>query len=158
MRRFLVLPIAVAALVLVGCAPVGPVQSPSSIPTPGTGEVGAHSPTSPTSAPDPVLPAIEITRTGGFAGAHQTLTIDSSGAFSGPTGSGRLSEAGRARLAQIVTDPALPGQVAAAPPGQCCDMFDYQLRVGGRTYAFGEPELGPLLAELLRLLHEETGF
>ncbi|MBX6722291.1 MAG: hypothetical protein IRY92_03485 [Dactylosporangium sp.] len=105
-----------------------------------------------------MLPAIEITRTGGFAGVHQTLTIDNSGAWTGPTGSGRLSDAGRARLAQLVTDPALPRQVAAAPPGQCCDMFDYQLRVDGRTYAFGEPELGPLLVELLRLLHQETGF
>jgi len=142
MRRLVVLLVAVAALILVGCAPAEPV----------------HSPSGPATTQDTVLPPIEIIRTGGFGGVHEALSIDSAGAWSGPAGSGRLSDAARERLSQIVADPALPGQVAAAPTGQCCDMFEYELRVGGRTCAFGEPDLGPLLIELLGLLREETGF
>jgi hypothetical protein len=140
--RLVVLPVAVAALILVGCAPAETVQSP----------------TSPATIQDIALPPIEIIRTGGFAGVHQALSIDSAGAWSGPAGSGRLSDAAQAQLAQIVADPDLPGEAAAATTGQCCDMFEYELRVGGQTYAFGEPDLGPLLIELLGLLREETGF
>jgi hypothetical protein len=142
MPRLAVLLVAVAALVPLGCARAEPVTSP----------------TSPATTQDTVLPPVEIIRTGGFAGVHEALSIDSSGAWSGPAGSGRLSGAARARLAQILADPALPSEVAAAPTGECCDMFEYELRVGGRTYAFGEPDLGPLLVELLDLLREETGF
>jgi hypothetical protein len=37
-------------------------------------------------------------------------------------------------------------------------MFQYDLHVGGQHYVFREPELGPLLTELLTMLHEQTDF
>jgi len=142
MRRLFVLLVAAATLALTACAsPPAPLGDPSQ-----------------SARTQVALPALDIVRTGGFAGVNETLSIDSSGAWSGPRGDGQLSVTARTRLAQILADPALPGQVAAAPTGGCCDMFQYALEVGDRTYAFGEPELGPLLVELLDLLRQETGF
>jgi hypothetical protein len=111
-------------------------------------------------APPPALslPPIEITRTGGFAGVHETLSITSDGHWSGSAGTGQLDAAARTRLSSIVVDPAFLAQIAAAKPDRCCDMFQYELRVGDQTYVFGEPDLGPLLTELLALLSDETGF
>jgi hypothetical protein len=139
MNRLVLVLAAAGVLALAGCATADPGPGP-------TPPQGAS------------LPAIEITRTGGFAGVHETLSVGTDGRWAGSAGAGELSPAARARLTAILTDPALPEQIAAAPAGRCCDMFQYELRVGAQTYHFGEPDLGPLLTGLLDVLREQTGF
>jgi hypothetical protein len=145
MRRF-VLATAVITLALAGCTTAGPTTVPT------------NAATTAASQPAPTLSPVEIIRTGGFGGVHQSLSVDSDGRWRSDVGSGQLSAHARSRVAAILLDPALRSQVASATPDQCCDMFQYELCVNGHTYRFGEPKLGPLLTELLLLLRDETGF
>ncbi len=151
MHRLALLLSAVAALALAACSAAGPAPAP-------TGPAASESPTT---QPGTTMPAIEITRTGGFAGVHETLSVDGDGQWRTSTGGGQLGAAAQARLAELLADPGLLTEIAEAPPGRCCDMFQYTLRIGDpapRALEFGEPDLGPLLLELLALLRAETGF
>ncbi len=144
MRRMLMLLLSASLLLLGGC---------SQVPAPGQGA----------SAPPPRLPSLHLLRSGGIAGVDDKLQIDSDGEWT-LTGrtvatSGQLDTAARVRLAQILNDPALGRQISAMPSVACCDQFTYVLRVDSAEYTFvnqGSP--GPLVAQLLDLLHRQTGF
>jgi len=146
MRKLLMLLVTAFAVAVAGCATTA----------------GSPSPSVPPTLPGQTLPPVEITRTGGIAGVHETLQIGADGhwTYDGtmPATEGQLSESVRARLAELLADPRLPTEVAAARPGQCCDRFEYELRVGDRSYEFSEADAGPVLRDLIGLLHEHTDF
>lgn len=144
MRKLLMLLVTACAVAVAGCA------------------TATGNPSPPTLAPTLALQPVEITRTGGIAGVHETLQISTDGHWSYdgtmPATEGELPASARTRLAELLADPRLPAEVAAASPGQCCDRFEYELRVGDQSYQFSEADTGPVLRDLIGLLHEHTDF
>ncbi|WP_433388182.1 hypothetical protein [Micromonospora sp. KLBMP9576] len=132
--------IAVLATILSACATTPPADRPS---PPGSGPASASAPP----AAGPTLPPpttgsgasavrVVLTRSGGFAGRGDTLTVEPDGRWTavdraGSRRTGRLSDADLDRLRRLVADPALAAEAGSPPAGTACqDAYSYQLTVG----------------------------
>jgi hypothetical protein len=90
----------------------------------------------PSSPPEPAGARVVVTRSGGIAGVNDTIILEPAGQWTridraGERHSGQLTDAQRARLTALATDPGLIGE--SAPPAastRCRDAFHYALTVG----------------------------
>ena len=145
MRRWFGL---VLVLAIAGCgAPAGPA--------PVGGASAAH--------PYPLT----ITRTGGFAGVNESITLASDGGWSytsakgKPAAQGTLAPADLAQVTQTVSNPAFGADVRAHKTGgTCADGFTYSVSIGPETSTF--EECGgtdrPLFSALVTMLGQKTPF
>ncbi|MDT0529594.1 hypothetical protein RM555_11410 [Micromonospora sp. DSM 115977] len=123
-----------SATALSGCA----TTEPPRVPPPKSFPAGPSAPTvaSPTSAPTAAAARVVLTRSGGFAGRGDTVTVEPDGRWSavdraGSRRTGRLSGADLDRLRRLVADPALAAEAGRpSAPTACHDAFDYRLTVG----------------------------
>ncbi|MFY1596799.1 hypothetical protein [Micromonospora sp. WMMD737] len=119
---------------LSGCA----TTEPPRVPPPRSFPAGPSAPTvaPPTSAPTAATARVVLTRSGGFAGRGDTVTVEPDGRWSavdraGSRRTGRLSGADLDRLRRLVADPALAAEAGRpSAPTACHDAFSYQLTVG----------------------------
>ncbi len=122
--------LALAALPLTGC---GSTDGPSPQ-SPETGSSGSQSP----AATGPVA----LRRSGGIAGAQDSVTVQPDGSWrrtakAGGPGTGTLSADQRTRLARMAADPALRAEATRTVREiECADGFDYQLTAGSTTVAW----------------------
>ncbi|MFG1775004.1 hypothetical protein ACGFIR_16920 [Micromonospora sp. NPDC049051] len=130
--------IALAATVLSGCATADPDQAASPGPVrPEPRSTSAAPPPAPSSpGPADAATRVVLTRSGGFAGRGDTVTVEPDGRWTvadraGSRRTGRLSGADLDRLRRLVADPALAAEAARpSAPTACHDAFDYRLTVG----------------------------
>jgi hypothetical protein len=103
---------------------------------------GTPGPTS--SPPGKAMDRVTITRTGGFAGVNQELTVMPDGAWtyadkrSGSSQRGQLTAEQMAQLGRLVSDPNF---AQARPPSRgasCADTFIYTIAVGDLSINFDE--------------------
>jgi hypothetical protein len=156
--------IAAALLLLIaGCgAPGGPAPVG---PAPGGPAPGGPAVTG-TGAPVHPFP-LTITRTGGFAGVDQSITVRSDGSWSygagkaKPATQGTLTQAELDQVTRILSDPAFPADVRPhRTEGVCSDGFTYSVTIGPESSSFedcGEVDR-PLFDALLATLHQRTPF
>ncbi|MGS2613117.1 protealysin inhibitor emfourin [Micromonospora sp. LZ34] len=174
--------IALVTVLLTGCTAAEPSRT---TPDPGgASETGRPvTPTTPgpaaatptgTLAPAPTGPAVTpaggrvvLTRTGGFAGRGDTVTVEPDGRWTavdraGSRRSGQLDRADLDRLRRLVADPRLTAEAgrAAAPTG-CRDAFSYRLTVGRTETGYVDCPTDGALPEVTRsvveLLERATG-
>ncbi|MEW2375920.1 protealysin inhibitor emfourin [Micromonospora sp. NPDC047812] len=153
--------IALVATVLSGCATT---QPPHRVPPPKSLPAGPSAPAAAPPASAPTAPAarVVLTRSGGFAGRGDTVTVEPDGRWSvvdraGSRRTGRLSGADLDRLRRLVADPALAAEAGrASAPTACHDAFDYRLTVGAVETGYVDcpsdaapPETTRAVAELL---------
>jgi len=148
-------PVAAAVLAvlltpLAGCAQAG---GTSATPTSGAPTEGPTS--APTSAPTTESPTaagtepagrpgvdVVLTRSGGFAGLDDTVTVTPDGRWTkvdraGATRTGQLDAGDLDRLRQLTADRRLLAEATAtAPVSTCADAFTYQLTVGAVTTSY----------------------
>jgi uncharacterized protein YceK len=124
MRRF-ALALAVL-LVLGGCAgTTGPAAS-------GSAAAGSAA----------AAVTVTLVRTGGFAGVHDTVTINPDGTWqaSGRAGNprtGTLTDEQRDTLRKLAGDPQLAGEATRSQaPTRCADVYVYVLTVNGTRVGF----------------------
>ncbi|MER7419305.1 hypothetical protein ABT346_21415 [Micromonospora peucetia] len=139
--------IALVAMVLSGCAATDPpdqaTSSGTSRPTASAPSPESTAPTSPgptaateSTGPTAATERVVLTRSGGFAGRGDTVTVEPDGRWTvvdraGSRRTGRLSGADRDRLRQLVADPALATEAGRpSTPTACHDVFSYRLTVG----------------------------
>jgi hypothetical protein len=85
---------------------------------------------------------LTLETTGGVAGVHNTLAVDSDGAWTytdhknSTTGTGQLTDDQLAELRRLLADPGLVNVPADEDRG-CADFFHYQLRAQHRTVSNG---------------------
>lgn len=109
-------------------------------PVPTTAPTAAASPAATTTVKGAV--PITITRTGGFAGVRDTLTIDPSGAWTSQSRSstdatGQLSASALDQLRTLAADPHVAVEAAApTQPAQCADGFHYTVGVDTAVIRF----------------------
>lgn len=126
--------IALLVTALPGCT----TTEPPRVPPPESFPAGPSAPTvaPPTSAPTAAAARVVLTRSGGFAGRGDTVTVEPDGRWSavdraGSRRTGRLSGADLDRLRRLVADPALAAEAGRpSAPTTCHDAFDYRLTVG----------------------------
>ncbi|MCX4389153.1 hypothetical protein OG777_19790 [Micromonospora peucetia] len=137
--------IALVVTVLAGCAAAEP---PERAAPPGTGHPTASAPPQASTAPSPesTTPAspgptattarVVLTRSGGFAGRGDTVTVEPDGRWAvvdraGSRRTGRLSGTDLDRLRQLAANPALATEAGRpSTPTACQDAFSYRLTVG----------------------------
>jgi hypothetical protein len=113
------------------------------------------------------LPAIRVTRTGGFAGVNQMITIQSDGSWSyttkggGTAQTGSLDAAQLAALRDLVTTPGFLTEMRQVETDEnCADGFNYAITVGGESAAWedcgGAPR--PSLNKAIDLITQATPF
>ena len=112
-------------------------------PTPTTPTTGAAATTagSPAAVPGAgMLSGITVHRTGGIAGADETLVVAPAGTWTyvnkktGATEKGAFTPEQGLGLAQIASDPGLTQQIAdSASAGVCNDGFTYAIDVSGKS-------------------------
>ncbi|MGE5828725.1 MAG: hypothetical protein ACM30G_10240 [Micromonosporaceae bacterium] len=128
--RWCALTAVTVVVALAGCAQAGP----------GTGGPATSGPTTPNKAMDKVT----ITRSGGFAGVNQVLTVmpDGSWAYtdkrSGASQRGQLTADQMAQLGHLVSDPNMLAQRPPASSGSCADTFLYTVAVGEASVKFDD--------------------
>ncbi len=111
-----------------------------------------------------MLSGITVHRTGGVAGVDEKLDVTPAGAWTytnaktGKTETGTFTPDQALALTGIMSDPALPQQIAdSAPKGVCADGFKYLIEVSGKTYRVEDcGEVKPLVSALLAKLGEAT--
>ncbi|WP_377513469.1 protealysin inhibitor emfourin [Micromonospora vulcania] len=131
--------------VLAGCTSADPVDttpnqppvtatSPPSSTAPTTS--GAPAPTSPGTGATGAAGPVQLTRSGGFAGRGDRVTVEPDGRWTavdraGSRRTGKLSAADLGRLRGLAADPRLASEsrVPTASTG-CADAFTYRLSVG----------------------------
>ncbi|RLK08778.1 hypothetical protein DER29_6644 [Micromonospora sp. M71_S20] len=127
--------IALVATVLSGCATTQPphrVPPPKSLPASPSAPATAP----PASAPTAAAARVVLTRSGGFAGRGDTVTVEPDGRWTvvdraGSRRTGRLPGADLDRLRRLVADPALAAEAGRpSTPTACRDAFSYRLTVG----------------------------
>ena len=131
----------------------------------GCGSPGGPAPVGPGS---PVHPyPLTITRTGGFAGVDESITLraDGSWSYSGsrgkPAAQGTLTPTELDQITRAVSDPAFPADVRPhRTEGTCNDGFTYSVTVGPETTSFEEcgGNDRPLFTALLATLNQHTPF
>lgn len=98
----------------------------------------------PTTPPGRAMDKVTITRTGGFAGVNQELTVMPDGAWtftdkrSGSSQQGQLTADQMAQIGRLVSDPNF---AQARPPSRgasCADTFIYTIAVGELSINFDE--------------------
>jgi len=110
---------------------------------------------------------LTITRTGGFIGVNESITLRSDGGWSysaikgKPTAQGTLPTADLAKVTQTLSNPAFGSNVQARKDGYVCnDGFTYAVAIGPETFTFddcGDPPR-TLFNALLDVLHQHTPF
>ncbi|MEH1165679.1 hypothetical protein V6V47_09855 [Micromonospora sp. CPCC 205539] len=128
--------------VLAGCTsadPAGtaPATSSSSPPTSAPTTPGAPAPTVPLpGATSNTAGPVALTRTGGFAGRGDRVTVEPDGQWTavdraGSRRTGRLSSADLGRLRGLTADPRLAAEARrTTTPTGCADVFTYRVTVG----------------------------
>ena len=138
-----------------GAAPGGPAPGGPAPGGPGAGTTATH--------PYPLT----ISRTGGFAGGDESITVRSDGGWSysanrgKPTAQGTLPAPDLAKVTQTLSDPAFGLDVRPHKQnGVCADGFTYSVSIGPETSTFDECGEGdrPLFTALLGTLHQQTPF
>jgi hypothetical protein len=130
---------AVAGLLAVGGCASRQGDATGSAPGPPSGVVSAPTPTASESAR---LPRISVQRSGGLAGAQDTVDVDPEGAWtatgrSGASSGGRLTAGQIATLRALSGDPRLAGEAGRTPrPSHCSDAFQYVLVTGTARTAY----------------------
>jgi hypothetical protein len=108
---------------LAGCAT--PTGTPSGSPNGPAGSSTAAT-----------LPGLSLTRTGGFAGVNQTLTVTANGSWTytdkktNATETGQFTPAQLGQLAQLAADPRLTSEALQSSNRTCTDAFQYTITVG----------------------------
>ncbi|MFG2009232.1 hypothetical protein ACGFNF_09195 [Micromonospora sp. NPDC048868] len=126
--------IALLVTALSGCA----TTEPPRVPPPKSFPAGPSAPTvaPPTPAPTAATARVVLTRSGGFAGRGDTVTVEPDGRWSavdraGSRRTGRLSGADLDRLRRLVVDPGLTAEAGRpSAPTACQDAFSYRLTIG----------------------------
>jgi len=99
---------------------------------------------SPTGTMAPTLAShtVVLERTGGFAGQHETVTVNPTGAWhrSSRTGkrvSGQLTTAQQRELNALAADARLPDEARRTPgPTRCHDAFTYRITIDSTTISY----------------------
>jgi hypothetical protein len=125
-------------------------------------------PGSPVPATTPPPTTVTITRTGGFAGVHQSIAIAPDGSWvytdarnTGASQRGQLTPAQETQLLSAVVDPAFADQLRRRDTSvQCSDGFDYTVDVAGESQSFSDcPQVArPVVDQALRLIKDATPF
>ena len=138
-----------------GAAPGGPAPGGPAPGGPAAGTTATH--------PYPLT----ISRTGGFAGVDESITVRSDGGWSysanrgKPTAQGTLPAPDLAKVTQTLSDPAFGLDVRPHKQnGVCADGFTYSVSIGPETSTFDECGEGdrPLFTALLTVLRQNTPF
>lgn len=115
-----------------------------------------------TDVPPAELP-LRLETTGGVAGVHDTLVVESTGAWTlsdqknnGTTRTGQLTDDQLAELSRLLADPGLVN-VPADEDRVCADFFHYELQAQHRTVGNGPcGEASAAFESLISYLHEVT--
>jgi len=124
-------------------------------------------PTASSGAPATTAPAgpmtITLTRSGGIAGVHETIVIDTSGNWTytdqrkAQSQKGTFTPAQLAQLAQLATDPRLAQEMGGGGTSVCNDAFQYALTIGGQMYRFEDcGQSRPAVQAILGVIAEAT--
>jgi hypothetical protein len=152
MRKLFATVLLTGALVLAGCSTATPTPTPT------------------TSAPVAgLITPISVTRFGGIAGQHQSVSIQADGAWSytdsktGQTSHGQLTAAQASALEATLTAPALTKALASVNPtaiAQCADGFEYMLQFSAiDTFTFVDcGGMDPALTAVIAALKADTPF
>lgn len=154
--------ITVSLGLLTGCSANDP-GSPAAPPATPTGTAGSTAPATggvtpggtadagTTRGPDVTESAatadrVTLTRSGGFAGNRDTVTVEPDGRWTttdrvGTTRTGRLTPAQLDQL-RTLTGPATRSR-GGPPDGRCADTYAYQLTVGTRSVEWSDCPSGP---------------
>jgi hypothetical protein len=154
MRKLFAAVLLTGALVLAGCS----TASPTPTPTPTTSAPVAG-----------LITPISVTRFGGIAGQHQSVSIQADGAWSftdsktGQTSHGQLTAAQARALEATLTDPALTKALAYSSPTAivaCADGFEYMLQFSAiDTFTFFDcGQMDPALTAVITALKADTPF
>ncbi len=173
-RWFGTVAVLVLTVVVAGCAtPTGTGSGgpPAGSPTPsGSGPAGSPSPSGGASpeanppAPAPAPARMIISRTGGFAGVQEMITIEPNGTwvYNNAKGSaadrGTLSAAQRADLLRLVSDPRFATDIRKPNAAVCNDAFQYTIQVGEMTASFEDCADRPAVAAVLNAIGQATPF
>jgi hypothetical protein len=132
-RRWLALATFAVVVLLTGCAQAQ------------QGGAAAGGTTGPTSSPGgKAMDRVTITRTGGFAGVNQELTVMPDGGWtytdkrSGNSQRGQLTADQMTQLGRLVSDPNFAQARAASRGASCADTFIYTVAVGDLSINFDE--------------------
>ncbi|WP_328869429.1 hypothetical protein OHT76_04570 [Streptomyces sp. NBC_00287] len=166
---------ATAALVCVaalsGCADEGPAAAPTPSavtaaspspspdePTPNPSQASSRPPTPvpTTGRSDPKL--VVMTVTGGFTGVHQTVILRTDGTVytseKGEPNVRRTTKAQFTELRTLLGDPALAEVPSFTMDMDAKDMFQYTLRIDGRTVITDRSTVEPALDRLIDALDD----
>ncbi|MEU1889149.1 hypothetical protein [Micromonospora sp. WMMD987] len=155
--------IVVAVGLLTGCSAEDP-GSPAPGPAATTGTAGTGTPTpgggtaptaggptadgtTPTAAaPAPAAATVTLTRSGGFAGTRDTVTVGPDGHWTttdraGTTRSGRLEPTQLDRLRTLAGPATREGD--SPPDARCADTFAYRLTIGAHSVDWTDCPGGP---------------
>ncbi len=172
-RWFGALTVLVLTVIVAGCATptgTGSGDLPAGTPTPsGSGPAGSPSPTGgappQSNPPAPALGRVVISRTGGFAGVQEMITIEPNGnwSYNNAKGSaadrGTLSASERANLLRLVSDPRFATEIRKPNgPAVCNDAFQYTIQVGEMTASFEDCADRPAVAAVLNAIGQATPF
>jgi hypothetical protein len=111
--------------------------------------------------------AVRLSRTGGFAGVNQMITIQPDGAWSYTTKGGGVSETGTldpaqaAALRDLITTPGFLAEIRSVETdANCADGFNYAITVGSESASWedcgGAPR--PNLNKAIDLITQATPF
>ncbi|GAB3815200.1 hypothetical protein [Micromonospora zhanjiangensis] len=147
-----------------GSSTVAPTSAPAT--TPVTPDAPATPTAAPTSRPAgnpkpaPVAVPVVVTRSGGFAGTRDTVTVDPDGRWTRTDRTaeqrrGRLTDGQQTRLRALLADPALAGESGPAPNPRCADAYAYTVTAGRHQVSYQDcpagaaPKVGAAIAALL---------
>lgn len=170
--------IALVTVLLTGCSAAEPSRPsagrtggttpPAGPTTPGTvTPTGTVAPAPSGTVVAPTAGRIVLTRTGGFAGRGDTVTVEPDGRWTavdraGSRRTGRLDRADLDRLRRLVADPRLPAEAGRANVDTACrDAFTYRLTVGtvetGYVDCPADGALPEVTSSVVALLERATG-
>ncbi|MFC4018820.1 hypothetical protein ACFOW4_12820 [Micromonospora sp. GCM10011542] len=146
-------------------APSAPTPTPGTLPaTPAPSGPG---PTTATATATATATRIVLTRSGGFAGRGDTVTVEPDGRWTavdraGSRRTGRLDPADLGRLHGLAADPRLAEEARRSPtPTGCADVFSYRLTVGAVETEYvdcpADAPPPPATRALVELLLRATG-
>ncbi|MFJ6195999.1 hypothetical protein [Micromonospora sp. NPDC092111] len=139
--------ITVIAGLLTGCSATGP-GAPAPSPATPARTTGTAGPTADTTPGGPTAAArLTLTRSGGFAGHRDTVTVEPDGGWTttdrtGATRTGRLDPADLDRL-RALADTATQAGAGSPAASQCADTYRYRLSVGARSVDWTDCPTGP---------------
>jgi hypothetical protein len=163
----MMVPMTAARIALGGVLVVTGVLAGCATPTTTTADrPGSATSATPTSATAAVLPAVSLTRTGGFAGVNQTIVITAAGAWtftdkrSNATSSGQFTQPQLVQLAQLALDPRVAQEVLQSPSaGACSDAFNYTLAIGPQNTTFEDcGGARPAIHSMVAFITDATDF